>query len=66
MVYVVSLFVNLRLFVAQSYVLVRKFLVSLESPDKHSLLVSAIPLSLGGTLNTTKLLGSPAARNRED
>ena len=32
MVYVVSMYVNLRLFVAQNCVLFRKFLVSLDSP----------------------------------
>jgi hypothetical protein len=36
---------NFRLFVAQRYTHCRKFLVSIESPDKYSLLVAVVPLS---------------------
>jgi hypothetical protein len=36
---------NFQLFVAQKCVLHRKFLVSLESPGRHSLLIAVMPLS---------------------
>jgi hypothetical protein len=36
---------NFRLFVSQRCALCREFLVSLESPDGHSLRVAVIPLS---------------------
>jgi hypothetical protein len=43
---------NFQLLVVQRCVLCRKFLVSLEYPDKHSLFVAVIPLSHWLVLNT--------------
>jgi hypothetical protein len=36
---------NFQPFVAQRWVLCQKFLVSLESPDRHSLLAAVVPPS---------------------
>jgi hypothetical protein len=44
----------------------QKFQVSLESPDRHSLLVTVVPLSHWLVLNTPKSFGVPTANNAED
>jgi hypothetical protein len=54
-----------QLFAAQKCALCRKFMVSLESSDRHSLLVAAIPLSHCSALNTPRFLGDPTATNAE-
>jgi hypothetical protein len=53
---------NFHPFVAQRCVLCRKFLVSLESPDRLSPLVAVIHLSHWSVLNTPKSLGVPRAK----
>jgi hypothetical protein len=53
---------NFKLFVAQKCTLHRKFLVSLESSERHSLLVIVTPLSHRSALSTPKLLGVPTAK----
>jgi hypothetical protein len=57
---------NFQLFVAQKCVLLKKFLVSLKSPGKHSVFIAVLPLSYSSGLNTPKSLGVPTAKNRED
>jgi hypothetical protein len=58
---------NFQLFVARRCALCRWFLVSLESHDRHSLLVALIiPPSLWSALNTPKTLRAPTAKNPED
>jgi hypothetical protein len=44
----------------------RKFLVSLESPDRHSLLAAVIPVSHWSALYTPKYLRVLTAKNPED
>jgi hypothetical protein len=58
---------NFQLFAARRCALCRKFQVSLESPDRHSLPVAVIPPShtqIGA--ECTEILGVPTTKNPED
>jgi hypothetical protein len=57
---------NFKLFAKQRWALCRKILLSIESPDAHSLLVAIIPLSHWSALNTPKTSCVPTARNPRD
>jgi hypothetical protein len=50
---------NFNFFSHKKCVLFQKFLVLLESPDRHSLLVAVTPLSHCPSLNAPKSLGVP-------
>jgi hypothetical protein len=52
---------SFQLFVAQRCALCRKYLVSLDSPNRHSLLV-LMPLIHWSALNTPKSLDTPTAK----
>jgi hypothetical protein len=54
---------NFQLFVAQKCALSRKFLVSLEFPDRHSVLVALIPLKLLIGVEYTKVFSCPHNQN---
>ena len=54
---------NFQLFVAKKCLLFQKLLASLESPDKHSLLVAVIPLSKMTDFEQTKVLSVPTTKN---
>jgi len=51
---------DFRLLVARNYLLFQKFLVLLESPDRHYLLLAVTPASNWSALNTPKCLDVPA------
>jgi hypothetical protein len=53
---------NFQVFIAQRCALYRKFLVSLESPDRHSLLVAVKLQSHWSALNTPKDLDVSTAK----
>jgi len=50
---------NFRILVARKYLLFQKFLVLLESPDRHYLLFAVTPVSNWSALNTPKCLDVP-------
>ena len=51
---------NFRLLIALNHLLFQKFLVLLESPDRHCLLFAVTPVSNWSALNAPKCLDMPA------